>query len=277
MKIIALTALAAALALLACAKKQEPQSEAPPSSASAAPGETVAAPRPAEKADMPAGFPKMTASYTGVYEMRDDLTAEPRLATLEVAGWKRVRMEMPHFNAAKAAAGAKVAMVMDDSKRRMLMFASGPDAPQVAVVMPQEKEESIFHSLEQWGAEDGVPPSKVGSDKVAGIDCDIWESAPDGSGDAPEQACVTRDGVFLWSKTKGAEHANIIAKSIKRGPVDAGRFAVPAGFEVVEMGPCMRMGAEMAAAAQAGQQPDLAKMQECQALAAKVSALMGAE
>ena len=255
-----------ALTVAACAKKEEEAAAGAGSSASPA-SSGVAEP----DVKMPAGFPKMTAvSYRGEYT--GEMAGEQRTMTMEVAGWKRLRMEMPHFNAAKAGAGDRMVMVMDDARKRWVMFVEGEDAPKAAMVMPAQ--DSILSNIQLWGAEDGAPPKKVGSDTVAGLDCDVWESASE-SGLAGQQACITRDGIFLWSKQSGAEKPEMIATKIEKRSIDAGRFALPQGFEVIDMGPCMTMMKEMAAAAQVGKTPDMARMKTCQDLGEKASAIMG--
>lgn len=264
MRAIALIVVASAAALGGCAKKDEKAAE----NAGAAPAAESRAPAQTE-VKMPAGFPKMTASYRGEYT--GEWNGSERAMTMEVAGWKRLRMEMPHMNAAKAAKGDTMVMVMDDASKRWLMYVQGPDAPKAAMVMTTD--ETLLNEFQKWGAEDGAPPVKVGSDKVAGLSCDIWESA--GDGDAPKQACVTRDGIFLWAKDKGAEKPDIVATKVERGSIDASRFALPAGFEVIDMGPCIKMGQEMATAARKGERLDMSKMQACQAIGQKASAIMG--
>lgn len=264
MRTVFVLAAVSAVAVAGCAKKEEKSADAARPAVAA---ETSQKARP--EASMPAGFPKMTANYRGEYT--GSMDGAIRKMTLEVAGWKRLRMEMPHMNPAKAAKGDMMVMVMDDASKRWLMYVQGPDAPKSAMVMPTN--ETLLDEFQKWGAEDGTPPTKVGSDKVAGLPCDIWENANDGG--SPQQACITRDGIFLWAKTKGAETPDIIATKVDRGSVDASRFALPAGFEVIDMGPCMKMGQEMAAAAQRGERPDLSKMQACQAIGQKAAAIMG--
>ncbi|MBY0423941.1 MAG: hypothetical protein K2Q06_16680 [Parvularculaceae bacterium] len=256
---------ASALALAACGKKDEKAAD--PSAAAPA---TAEADKSAD-VKMPAGFPKMTANYKGVYT--GEMDGKARTMTLEVAGWKRVRMETAHFNEKRAAAGDQMVLVMDDKEKRMVAFVSGPNAPKIAVVTPGM--DSFFNEFAKWGAEDGKPPKKIGQDSVAGLSCDIWEAAPSADGATPDRICVTRDGIFLWTKSGSSEKPEMVATSIDRGSIDSSRFAVPAGFEIVDMGPCMKMGAEMSAAAQRGEKPDLSKLQECQAIGQKAAAVMG--
>lgn len=268
MKRLVLLVAASVIAVAACAKKED--KAAKPAGADSA---AVESEKPETDVKMPAGFPKMTASYKGTYTMREGVGGKPQTMTMEIAGWKKLRSEMPHFNETRAAAGQKLVMVLDDVQNRSVAFVDGPDAPNLAVVIPIG--ESIFNDIRQWGVESGKPPVKVGSDVVAGVKCDIWQSAEDDSGKPASRACVSRDGIFLWAKDDGAEEPQIIATSIDKGSISDARFAVPKGAEIVDMGPCMKLAQEAMAAAQAGKTPDMAKMQECQAIGQKVSAVMG--
>jgi hypothetical protein len=268
MKKFALLAAVSALAVAGCAKKDAKATKA----ADAAPA-AVEETKSDDSVKMPAGFPKMTASYKGVYTVNEGLGGRSQSMAMEIAGWKKIRSEMPHFNPNKAAAGQKMVMVIDDKTSRALAYVEGPDAPKIAVVIPMG--ESVFKNISNWGLEDGAPPKKVGSDVVVGINCDIWESGDDGAGATPEQACVSKEGILLWTKKKGSEQPSVIATSIDKGSVSDSRFAVPADAEIVDMGPCMKLAQEAMAAAQAGKAPDMAKMQECQAIGQKVSAVMG--
>ncbi len=268
MKTIAMLAAASVLAIVGCAKKEEKAEQ------SSAVGSAPAAEAKAEDdVKMPSGFPKMTASYKGSYTMREGPGGKPQTMTLETQGWKKFRSEMPHWNEGKAASGLKIVMVMDDTQNRALTFVDGPDAPNLAVVMPFE--DSVFKDFKNWGVEDGKTPTKIGSDVVAGVKCDIWQSAESADGGAPDQACISKDGIFLWAKDAGATEPDVIATSIDKGSISEARFAVPKGAEIVDMGPCMKLAQEAMAATQAGKTPDMAKMQECQAIGQKVSAVMG--
>ena len=268
MKLYVVLAAASALAVVGCAKKEDGTGKS---------AGTETGPAAESKGDesvrMPAGFPKMTASYKGVYTMSEGPGGKPQTMTLEIAGWKKIRSEMPHFNEAKAAAGQKLVMVLDDAQNRSVAFVDGPEAPPIAVVIPIG--ESVFRDIRNWGMEGGKPPVKTGSDVVAGVKCDVWQSADDAADAAPDTACISKDGIFLWSKDSGASQPQIIATSIAKGSIPESRFAVPKGAEIVDMGPCMKLAQEAMAAAQSGKTPDMTKMQECQSIGQKVSAVMG--
>ncbi|MEQ1930477.1 MAG: hypothetical protein ABL957_08085 [Parvularculaceae bacterium] len=260
---------AAAAALSACGKKDEAKSTAAPAST-----ETAAAPQaePAteEKVDLPAGFPKMTANYKAVYSATMGELGQ-REMTVEAAGLKKYRFEMPHFDSARAAAGDRIVGVFDDAANRSLMYVEGKDAQKIALVMPQEA--NVLESFLAWASDGGAPPTKVGSDKIAGLSCDIWETTGDDR-DASE-ACITRDGIILRAGDKGAASPDIVAVSIDKGSRPASSFALPEGFEIVDMGPCQKLMQDAMAAAQSGQTPDMAAMQKCQEIGMKAAAIFG--
>lgn len=268
MRALALFAVASVLALAGCAKNDDKV----PKTGGAEPVSADAA-NAVDQVSAPAGFPKMTASYAGVYTINEGPNGGPQTITMEISGWKKLRSEMPHFNQTRAAAGQKLVMILDETQNRSLAFVEGPDAPNIAVVMPVA--ESVFQDFRSWGAESGKAPKKIGSDTVAGVKCDIWEAAIGDDGSAPDHACIAAGGIFLWSKEAGAAEPAIVATSIDKGPIADSRFATPKDAEIVDMGPCMTLAQEAIVAAQAGKTPDLAKMQQCQAVGQKVSAVMG--
>ncbi|NWG70330.1 MAG: hypothetical protein HXY23_01810 [Parvularculaceae bacterium] len=271
MRLIVLAAAVAALTLSACGKK-----EAAPAAGGApspAPEQSAAAAPPAEdkkEVELPAGFPKMTASYKAVYKARMGEMGE-REMTLEAAGARKLRFEMPHFSEERAAAGDKVVGVFDDQQNRSVMFVEGPGAKKVALVIPQE--ENMLASFLKWSSEDGAPPTKVGSDNVAGLSCDIWEAAAD-AGEAPGQACITRDGILLRAGDKGAE-PDVVAVSVDKGARPSSSFALPEGYELLDMGPCRKLMEEAMAGAQSGKMPDMVAMQKCQDIGMKAGEIFG--
>lgn len=261
-----------AIALLsACGQKNEAADGADAAQADAS-GAAADAQTQKPEVEMPAGFPKMKATYRATYATNVDGEG-PKEMTLEVAGEKKMRFEMPHFDAARAAAGATMVGVFDETTSRYIMFAGGEGAAKAAVVMPFE--ENIFDMFHAWQNEAGERPTKVGADSVAGLKCEVWELAADAEGEAASQACITRDGIILRAGDKGAATPDMIATKVDKGRIDPARFAVPAGYEIIDMGPCQQAMQEAMATAQAGGEPDFAKMQECQALSMKAAAVFG--
>lgn len=263
----------AALALAACGKKEAaPATESAKDSALTTTPAAEASPTAEEtKVDLPAGFPKMTAHYKAVYKANMEQLGE-REMTIEVAGLKKYRFEMPHFDAARAAAGDRIVGVFDDAQSRAVMYVEGKEAKKVALVIPQEM--NMLESFLAWSSENGAPPTKVGSEEIAGLKCDVWESAG-ADGDAPGQACITRDGIILKAGDKGAETPELIAVSVDKGARPAASFALPADYEIVDMGPCQKLMQDAMAAAQSGKTPDMAAMQKCQEIGQTAAGIFG--
>jgi hypothetical protein len=117
-------------------------------------------------------------------------------------------------------------------------------------------------------------PKKVGSETIAGLKCDIWETDAE-EGEAAGQACITRDGILLKAGDKGAAMPDIVAVSVDKGARPAASFAVPADFEIVDMGPCQKLMQEAMTAAQSGKVPDMAAMQQCQDIGKKAAEIFG--
>lgn len=263
MKTSAALACAAVLALGACAKHETKTDAAP---------KAAAADEVSNAVPEPAGFPKMTAAYRGVYIIHDDAKGMKN-AIIENAAFRKMRIEFEHPAAEKAAAGLKLVIVFDRDAARTFAFASGPNAPKSALILATAT--PILSDLEHWGVENGKPPHKVGQDNVAGISCSIWETEPAAEDNGVEQACISNDGVFLWSREKGAAEPHIVATSIDRGPLPDADFAVPTGYETVDMSECVKLMRDFAASLRSGAKPDLAKMKQCQELSTRAAAIMG--
>jgi hypothetical protein len=263
---------AAALAAAGCGKKETAAADRAPAAAdaTASPAEAAAETAAEARVDLPPGFPKMTASYRAVYKA-DLGQAGVKDVAIEANGARQFRFEMPHINAARAEAGARMIGVIDDAQKRAVIYVEGPDIQKVAMKLPQEK--SLLESFLAWTNKDGATPAKVGSDRIAGLDCDVWESA-DGD-DAPQQACITRDGIILRAGAKDAPTPEIEAVKVDKGRIPADRFGVPDGYEVVDMGPCQTAMQQAMADAQAGKEPDMTMMMKCQETGEKIGAVFG--
>lgn len=260
---------ALALAAVACSK-QTSDTPASASSMDAPAAESVAAADSEPAADLwPAAFPKPTVEYSGVYDFSaGSQTLEVKIAA---AGAKQ-RLAFPPGSGIGGSKGQwSQVMVNENSGEKMLMWPEGEGAPAIATTMSKSDLGAMAGSF-------GIDPAKeasakrTGSDTVAGEACAIWEFAA-GDGEVPGDACVTRDGIPL-RVTSGGQTV-MLAKSITRGPQDPALFAPPAGYEVVDMGECMRLSAEMMEAMRAGKTPDMAKMQKCQALGEKIGQIYG--
>lgn len=262
------------LALAACAK--EPAKDA----ADAAPSPEIASAvdAPEEKAAAaedfwPEGFPKPAVDYSGDYEIG---SGGKTMAVTIAASGARQRMTFPPGSGIGGSTGQwSQVMVNENAGGKMVMWPEGAGAPAIATTMSKSDLGAMASAI-------GVDPEKeasakrTGTDNVAGEDCAIWEFAV-GDGETPGNACVTRDGVPLRVISGG--QTVMLAKSISRAPQDPALFAPPAGYEVVDMGECLRIGAEMMEAMRAGKTPDMndmgAKMKKCEALGQKMGQIYG--
>lgn len=235
--------------------------------AAAAAAETPAA---APAADLwPANFPKPSADYSGVY----DFTAGEKTFEVKIAAsGAKQRLTFPPGAGVGGAKGEwSQVMVNQDAGETMLMWPEGEGAPAIATTMSRMDMGAMASALGAGSAKE-ASAKKTGTDNIAGEPCAVWEFAA-GEGETPGDACVTRDGIPLRVVSGGA--TVMLAKLISRSPQDASLFAAPAGYEVVDMGECMRMSAEMMEAMRAGKEPDMAKMQKCQALSEKMGEMYG--
>ncbi|MBI1364890.1 MAG: hypothetical protein GC153_02900 [Alphaproteobacteria bacterium] len=222
-----------------------------------------------QAAGAPAGFPDMKASYRAVYDLHSDEKNAPKEITLEADGPGKMRIEMAHMNAKRAKAGSKLISVFDASNDQMIMYATGPEAPKKALVMPQKR--GFMNTVLKWKEAKGPQPKRIGTDKVAGLSCEVWQTDDAGG---RQQACITSDGILLRAG-KAGEEPEIVAREVRKGPMPDSDFKVPDGFEVLDMGPCQDMMQKAAEAARAGKQPDMTAMMKCQSIGQEASEIFG--
>lgn len=264
-----LIVFAAAALAVSCGEKQPVAEDAAasPHADAAAPVEVAAI---AEEDAWPDLFPRPTASYSGVYEF----SAEGKTAEVTIAAADgRQRLEFPPGSGLGGAQGNfSQVMTTGGEGGAMTMWPEGEGAPMIATTM---KKSDLGAAANAFGVDPAAAADakRTGTDEIAGEKCAVYEIASPMAGEAPGEACVTRDGIVLRASGEGQNV--MLAKSIDRGPQDAALFAPPAGYEIVDMGECMRIGAEMMAAMQRGEQPDEAKMAKCQALGEKMGGMYG--
>jgi hypothetical protein len=104
-------------------------------------------------------------------------------------------------------------MVMTQMRMYMEMNAEeGPMAPHV-------------------GADENARFARKGTATVAGLSCTLWEiSNPKGDGGT---GCITDDSVMLRFLTRNGE--GLEATKVTYAPIPAASFAVPAGFQKMDM------------------------------------------
>lgn len=262
-------ALIALVALAAGCGKRPADAAAPEPTADGAPALAVEAAAPA--ADLwPEGFPKPGADYAGVYDFNaGDTAMEVKIA----ASGASQRLAFPPGAGIGGARGAwSQIMINENAGEKMLMWPEGDGAPQIATLMSKSDLGAMASAI---GVDEAAQTraKRTGVDEIAGEKCAIFEIAAASDSDAAGSACVTRDGIPLRVVSGG--QTVMLAKSIARGPQDPALFAPPAGYEVVDMGECMRIGAKMMESMRSGKTPDMAKMQKCQELGEKMGEMMG--
>ena len=258
----------AALAAVAAGCGKQPAA-APEPTTGGAPATAVEAAAPA--ADLwPEGFPKPGADYAGVYDFNaGDTAMEVKIAASGAAQ----RLAFPPGAGIGGARGAwSQIMINENAGEKMLMWPEGDGAPQIATLMSRSDLGAMASAI---GIDEAAQAraTRTGVDEIAGEKCAIFEIAAASDSDAAASVCVTRDGIPLRVVSGG--QTVMLAKSIARGPQDPALFAPPTGYEVVDMGECMRIGAEMMEAMRSGKTPDMAKMEKCRALGEKMGAMMG--
>lgn len=268
--LLALAALAAGCGKQPAGEAAEPAMETTLAAAPAAEPAAEPAAAPAED-PWPAGFPKPAADYSGVYEFA--AAGEAKEVAIAASGSDQ-RLAFPPGSAIGGARGEWSRIVVNrNAGASMLMWPEGEGAPKIATTMSKGDLGAVAGA---FGVDEAAEAraTRTGTDKVAGETCAIWEIAATDGG-APGNVCVTRDGVLLRVVSGG--QTVMLAKSIKRGAQDPAQFAPPAGYEVVDMGECMRLSAEMMEAMRAGKTPDMAKMEKCRELSEKMGAMHGNE
>jgi hypothetical protein len=262
---------------VACGRKTESPETAFSAAVSAAPQQAAdnAAPAPHED-PWPASFPKPSVDYAGVY----DFGAAGEIAEVKIAlSGAKQRIAFPP-GASFGGPNGKWSQVMlnEGAGAAMMMWPEGEGAPKIATTMSRG---DLGAASSAFGVDDArqARAQKTGTDEVAGEPCAVYEFAAETDKDAAGSACVTRDGIPLRVISGG--QTVMLAKSIARGAQDPALFAPPAGYEVVDMGECMRLSAEMMNAVKSGAMPDMSvmgpKMEKCRAISEKMGAMVGAE
>jgi hypothetical protein len=255
----------AAVLVVSCGKKEAaaPAAESPTAAVAA---EASAAPAPVEDL-WPDLLPKPSVDYAGVYDFgAAGETVEVKIAS---SGDDQRMAFPPGMGPGGAAATWSQVVLNQDHGAKMFMWPEGEGAPKIATTMSKN---DLGSMAQAFGVDPADAPSakRTGTDEVAGEKCAVFELA---NAESPGSVCVTRDGVML--RVTSGEQTVMQAKSIARGAQDPALFAPPAGYEIVDMGECMRLSAEMMEAVRAGKTPDMAKMEKCAALGEKMGAMFG--
>ena len=245
MRCLAIGAALLALSLTACGPKTEGG------------GETAG----------PAGFPRPTASYVATYKMSDQAGGSREMTIYASGGQMRVEGAMPGAN-------ITTATILDPASSQLITFRTGADAPKVAMTLSPDK---LGAAGEFFDLNKERPNASVtGSDTVAGERCRVWTIPPATEGGEAHLVCATDDGILLRQAKAATPEAPLMeAVSVKRGAQEPALFAAPAGYEIVDYGPCLTLTQNAMAAMREGKRPDMTKMSDCQALGEKLGGLFG--
>jgi hypothetical protein len=247
MRLFSIGAAALCLGLLACGPK----------------GQTEAA----KPAAAPGAFPRPTAAYVAHYKIYDSEGGSRDMTIYADAG--RVRAET-----APPIKGSTMTMatILDPASKHMISFRTGPDAPKVAMTMSPDK---LGEAGKFFDPDQGRPGATViGSDNVAGQSCRVWQIPSATEGGEAQVTCVTDDGIMLRTGKQSTPAKPMMeAVSVQRGGQDPALFAAPAGYEIVDYGPCLALTQDAMAAMKAGKKPDMVKMKQCQALGEKLGGM----
>lgn len=273
MRLIMLCA-AAGLAI-SCGKKDAATLTEPVSDEASARVETAApdaasaaSPAAAVEEDWPEGLPRPSVDYTGVYDFS---LAEKGLEVTIASSGDDQRMAFPPGVGPGGGSWAQV-VLNQDYGAKTYVWPVGEGAPKIATTMARS---DLGGMASAFGVDvDAAANAKrTGTDEVAGEKCAIWEIAAAPDAEAPGSACVTRDGIML--RAKSGEQTVMEAKSITRGAQDPALFAPPADYEIIDMGECMRLSADMMEAIRAGKTPDASKMKKCAEMSEKMGQAFG--
>lgn len=186
-------------------------------------------------------IPLPTASYYGNAQMLD---GREKLTDIEVrASGSKLRYDLP---AAFMDEGYPMAMVIDYSADKMMLFPVGDS-------VPADERIAMQMTLEGGGPEQGYNPAMpdqgmfTGSATYAGETCNIYAITHVSATGAIEtqSACVTTDGILLHSREGSAEQVSFEMLELRRGAQPSALFAVPAGYQVMDMSSFgMMMGGE---------------------------------
>ena len=207
-------------------------------------------------------FPVNAPDYVATYKIGDG--GDIGMKVYSSGGKTRSETALP------AAGGIKMVTLMDRGAQQFVSYAEGPGMPKRANKLSADDVKKMEENFPR--AEGAVKPTKIGADTVAGMGCNIWQlprtdaaatATETSTAPEPMQMCLTDDGIMLRVGTANAPR--MIATSVTRAPQDPALFALPAGYEVVDLGDCMAIMRQYGEAMRSGgTKPDQAKFAECQ-------------
>ncbi len=174
-------------------------------------------------------IPRPTASYSGKAEIVDSRGENTRVEVR--ASGPKLRYDLP---ASVAGSETPMAMVLDYSSGQMVIFPVGDQ------VSAGDRMAMQF-SLSEGASDQGFDPvlaevgNVVGQASYAGESCSVYEvtDVTDTGAIETERACVTTDGILLQSASATSDSFEM--KSLTRGAQPDALFAVPAGYQIMDM------------------------------------------
>jgi|GEM_PF-4935973 len=175
--------------------------------------------------------PQPSASYSGTAQVLDD---QNQTFDIEVrASGSVLRYDLPAELLDEA---TPMAMVLNYGQGMMLMFPVGDQVPaddRMAMKFTFSPGQS-GQAFDPTVPEQGV---RIGSATYAGEACTVYDvSSVTETGEISEQrACLTSDGILLHAQDQTDATASYEMISLVRGAQPAALFAVPAGYQVMDM------------------------------------------
>lgn len=193
------------------------------------------------------GFPNLSnASYRAEGTMNPG-NSQP-IPVVMVRSGQKSRMEMNRPE-------GQMVMISDLETHDAYQIVSRGGRTLMAMHMDLSGTEAANPTARWQGQTSGV--TRTGPCSAAGESGTSWTRMPQpdeqvaGQPAKPMSACVTSDGILLW--TKSGDDITWQTTRVTRGPQDPAQFTVPAGVHVQEMGNLAAQAAAMAARARAAQ------------------------
>jgi hypothetical protein len=164
-----------------------------------------------------------TRDYAATYAMTGFGTEAPKTMQMSFnAASKRQRIDM-------AEAGQNVSMIMELGGGRMWMLEHNS-----RMAMELSPGAGPGADLPTTPIEPDATLTRVGTDRVAGLPCTVYQVARDGRPQGT--ACVTGDGILLRGEfQEGGQRGRMEATKVSLDRQTADRFQVPQGYQTMQM------------------------------------------
>lgn len=168
---------------------------------------------PAGAQERPAIIPTADATVTYRLSGSPGGTVPAQLSELRMsflAARQLVRVDVGSGGFIVADSRARTGFMVMEAQRTIVELPAGNNA---AAALPRESATYV----------------REGADSVAGLPCTVWRVSDEGR---TSRACLTADGLLLRAE---GDQGRMEATAVSRAPLDAARFARPAGFQVMQM------------------------------------------